>query len=892
MLRIFLIFIFSSLFAQIPLLAKPQTNNAGKIGIAVLDFRQRTLTDQVATMRRELSEELIEGLSRIKGTYIVEREALSPFMKELGLSETGAIDPLAQQDFGKALSADLLIEGSILKRGDLWIVRFSGYDVRERKTAFEGSAEGRDPKTLDLVAGISGKVKTWMRSRAINPGAQGTDPAILRTIGVFDFVHPTDPLLGLTIRTMMATEAFRIRGTGLVERENLDVILKELWLQQSGVIDPATRVELGRILGATWIIYGEVEDSEADGLLLSIKAAETATGRIILARQYQGPRVEVRNNLKKFSDKLADLLGERLKRDSTDSVEESGLFVGRSEEGPHGALWKGTERGMLKRVADLKRAIFLDPFTAKAYLELADVFSDMYRYEEARMVLHSLISRLSPSRLTPYELGYAYFKLGVLDWRLVDCENAISHYRRGIDTGALGYLEENSRLFIGRAYLFLGRDQEALEAYRSMKSSGHDDGRDLQIAYILERLGKFDEASPIYKEQAQKWISHGYEEATGFENINPVDRLSVIGRVKTAPRIAYKMLLDAELETLRHHHVSWEKGDKFLKDNYDILNRALPGDRVDAYRDAHMTNHLLNAIKILESLLREHPRDPVVPDALWLLAECHRQRSNSDYRVDISADVLPLYLRIADEYPDFRLAEKSLALASSFAKTPDDKRRLLQKRINTPRTSKKDRQHAILTLAHLLKNEFGKKDEALVLYRRFLEEREWMVGQGATWLHSINEAEGGIRVIETGSYKLSLDKEVRENLKNLSFTSAGFAFQNPPHRKYEEAAWAYWSGFQFGERKADNLQWFARTLEHLGIYTEAIRRYQQVIDLYLETRGDLAESAQTQITRLFKLEKDTAKDAERYAELKRKFTRMDEQYRDVLPPSKNEPVAD
>lgn len=890
--RTFLIFIFSSLLAQIPLLAKPQTNNAGKIGIAVLDFRQRTLTEQVATMRRQLSEELIDGLSRIKGTYIVERETLAPFMKELALSETGAIDPLTQQDFGKALSADLLIEGSILKRGDLWNFQFSGYDVRERKTVFKGSAEGTDPGKLDLAAGISRKVKTWMKSRAIDPGAQGASPTISRMIGVFDFIHLTDPLLGMTIRTMMATEAFGIKGTGLVERERLDAILRELWLQESGVIDPATRVELGRILGATWIIYGELEDSKADGLLLSIKAAETETGRIILARQYQSPREEVRNYLKKFSNELDDVLGEMLKRDSTDSVKESELFVGRSEEGPRGSLWKGTERGMFKRVADLQRAIFLDPFTAKAYLELADVYSDMYRYEEARMVLHSMISRLSPSRLTPYELGYAYFNLGVLDWRLVDCENAISHYRRGIDTGALGYLEENSRLFIGRAYFFLGRDQEALEAYRSMNKSGHDDSRDLQIAYILERIGKFDEAIPIYKEQAKKWISHGYEGATGFEDINPVDRLSIIEKVKSAPRIAYKMLLDAELETHRHHHVSWEKGDKFLKDNYDILNRALPGDRVDAYRDAHMTNHLLNALNILESLLQEHPRDPIVPDALWLLAECHRQRSYSDYRVDISADVLPLYLRIVEEYPDFRLAEKSLALASSYAKTADDKRRLLQKQINAPRTSKKVRQQAILTLAHLLRSDFGIKKEALVQYRRFLEEREWMVEQGETWLHSINEAEGGIRVIETGSYKLPLDMEVRESLKKLSFTGAGFAFQNPPHRKYEEAAWAYWSGFRFGERKADNLQWFARTLEHLGIYTEAIRRYQQVIDLYLETRGDLAESAQIQITQLSKLEKDTTKDTERYAELKRKFTRMDEQYRDVLPPSKNEPVAD
>lgn len=866
------------------LCAESPRKETARLGIAVLDFRQRTLSPRVESFRRTLTEGLIERLGVIQGVYVVEREALDPFMGELSFSESGAVDPLTMQRFGRALSADLLIEGSIFARQGVLVIDYRGHEVRTSRIAFRGSIETHEPNARQVAEKVVSEVERWKRTVTPIDGAKDTVHRGLPSLAIFDFQHPSDPLMGLTVRSLMASAALRLSGVSVVERENIDALLRELRFQQSGLVDPKTRLRLGRLLGATWIIYGEVEDVGTEGILLSVKAAETETGQILLARQLKGRREDIPSYQEGFIRELAGVLNAGLTRNSRDSQEESRVFLSRSEQGPRGVLWKGPERGMLKQVDDLKRAIFLDPFSAKSYVALCEVLENMYRYDDARTVLLSLILRVPSTRLAPGELGRAYFKLGVLDQKLGEHESAVKHLRMGIAAGGIGHLADNSRLFIGRSLALLGRDQEAIEAYRSVEAP--DTTRTcMEIAYHLERLGRIDEAIPLYEAEARRTAQYGYE-PTGFAHINPVDRIDLLERIRNAPQAPYRLLLEAELETRRHEWASQSGNDRFLKDNFDILNRTLPEDRIEAYRAAHLTDHLTKAIAILERLLRENPKHPVVPDALWLLAGCHQQRRFADYRLDISSVVVPLYMRIADDYPKHCAAERSLALASSFAKTPAGKAQLLRRRIENPKTSLKDRQLAILTLAHLEKNEFKNRDKALELYQRFLGQRKWMEQQGGTWLHWIKEAEGGIRVISTGSYLRPLEDSVRECIGRADFICAGLTFQNPPRLKFEEAAWAYWAGFRFGkseERKSDALWWFAQTLERLRIPSEAMRRYQQLIDLYLESRGDLAEQSQKRIDALLSQTGNLAEDSRRYAELERKFADLDKQYLGLPP---------
>jgi len=60
------------------------------------------------------------------------------------------------------------------------------------------------------------------------------------------------------VTDMMTTELYNARIFSLMERERLDFIIDELDLAQSGLMDPATAPQAGRIRGAQYMMTGAV----------------------------------------------------------------------------------------------------------------------------------------------------------------------------------------------------------------------------------------------------------------------------------------------------------------------------------------------------------------------------------------------------------------------------------------------------------------------------------------------------------------------------------------------------------------------------------------------------------------------------------------------------------
>ncbi len=85
----------------------------------------------------------------------------------------------------------------------------------------------------------------------------------------------------------------------LVEREKLYAVLAEQKLSLSGLTDPATAVQVGRLLGADRLLYGSFVEL-GDNLRIDVRLADTKTASVLRAESASGPT-------KQFDELLEDL---------------------------------------------------------------------------------------------------------------------------------------------------------------------------------------------------------------------------------------------------------------------------------------------------------------------------------------------------------------------------------------------------------------------------------------------------------------------------------------------------------------------------------------------------------------------------------------------------------
>jgi len=123
-----------------------------------------------------------------------------------------------------------------------------------------------------------------MEFKSLNPGAKNTS-------------------LGSMIAEMFTTEVVNNNSFKIVEREQLNKVLGELQIGQSGVLDTTDAQKLGKILGAGAIIAGSVMKM-GDSLRIDSRIIEVETGIIVSAE-----RRICKENLTDISQNIADMTG-------------------------------------------------------------------------------------------------------------------------------------------------------------------------------------------------------------------------------------------------------------------------------------------------------------------------------------------------------------------------------------------------------------------------------------------------------------------------------------------------------------------------------------------------------------------------------------------------------
>ncbi|MFG1690815.1 CsgG/HfaB family protein [Gemmatimonadota bacterium] len=163
-------------------------------------------------------------------------------------------------------------------------------------------------RALALVA----LVVFWIPSALVAQGGEGDVP----TVAVLDFTGlmigqgGNSAPLGKAVSSMLITELSGRPGMQVIERFRLQDLLTEQRLSLSGRVDEDTAIEVGRLVGAQYIIHGQVT-SIGDQTRMDMRAVDVETSEILEVLKASDQTTE----LLSLVVRMADLFAAKLELD-------------------------------------------------------------------------------------------------------------------------------------------------------------------------------------------------------------------------------------------------------------------------------------------------------------------------------------------------------------------------------------------------------------------------------------------------------------------------------------------------------------------------------------------------------------------------------------------------
>ena len=111
-----------------------------------------------------------------------------------------------------------------------------------------------------------------------------------------------DLLAAVVIETIAASGKFSV-----VERERLLLALEELNLGTTGLVSEDSRLRIGKIVGARWMVFGSYFVFQ-ETMCLVLRLVEVETGRIVKAAQQKSSSTDINEWLKTAREATLQLL--------------------------------------------------------------------------------------------------------------------------------------------------------------------------------------------------------------------------------------------------------------------------------------------------------------------------------------------------------------------------------------------------------------------------------------------------------------------------------------------------------------------------------------------------------------------------------------------------------
>ena len=142
-----------------------------------------------------------------------------------------------------------------------------------------------DPKDLDTLA-------TNLRSSVDED--QGLKSKVDNgqiAIMTFTLVDIPSPSVATNVAEDLTTAMIQ-KKFFLVERGQLDNVLKELKIQESGLVDPATALQIGELTGCDLILLGSISD-RGQFVVINARLMETETGKSVVAQRVEMRKIPI-----------------------------------------------------------------------------------------------------------------------------------------------------------------------------------------------------------------------------------------------------------------------------------------------------------------------------------------------------------------------------------------------------------------------------------------------------------------------------------------------------------------------------------------------------------------------------------------------------------------------
>jgi len=320
-----------------------------------------------------------------------------------------------------------------------------------------------------------------------------------RTVAVLTFANltgnPADEWIGQGIAESLTTDFAKVRGVKTVAREQMFDVQRELSNAQGRLVDERQSIELGRRLGATWVVGGAVQRL-GERVRLTAQTIAVDEGRSVSTVKLDGTM----DQIFELQDRLVEeLVRTGLQRELQSSEKRAIVEDARSPE-----AYEAYSRGMLnlrtatqesteRAIALFERALELDPGYVEALVALGSALqlrgsflSLPHLLERSRALLEKAVAIAPQNAEAHVRLGQTLVGLG-------DTDAAEAAVRRGLaldPDSAIAHGQLARLLWLGRA-----RIDDAIAHFRRAAELAPQAGYTyLQLALLSALSGDLDAA--------------------------------------------------------------------------------------------------------------------------------------------------------------------------------------------------------------------------------------------------------------------------------------------------------------------------------------------------------------------------------------------------------------
>lgn len=177
---------------------------------------------------------------------------------------------------------------------------------------------------LALVA-ITAAETTHVRRPASGPAAARVATVEPKTLAVLYFDNRTGSTdydaLGKGIAAMMITDLAAVDELQVVEREHLQEVLKEQDQQRTSYFDPASAVRAGKLLGAQYILAGQIT-AVKPSIRIDTRVVDVESSRIVKTAQVTGDEEKFFELQRKLAKNLVSGLAIAMSPEGEQKLEE------------------------------------------------------------------------------------------------------------------------------------------------------------------------------------------------------------------------------------------------------------------------------------------------------------------------------------------------------------------------------------------------------------------------------------------------------------------------------------------------------------------------------------------------------------------------------------------